>query len=153
MIPVNIKLHTSRNVESAYQFEVVRDPVLSPLLLNFSIFSTIQSSERGFGKSTLRVKGKILVKGHPEVAIEDAFSGGSNPALLTSMSVAAPIHYLLSSGFESTDVEKIDLDITSIEEERSAAFTKVTYDKTKVKPGDEVMVTVSLKKANQEGIL
>lgn len=152
MIPVRLKLHTSRNAEASYKFEVVRDPFLSPLLLNFSVFSTLQSSERGFGTSTLRLKGKIAVKGHPDVLLEDMFSGGSNPGLMASMSVAAPVHYLLSNGFESTEVENIDLDITSTEEERRVSFSKVTYDKIKVKPGEEVMVTVFLKKANQEGI-
>ncbi|MBI1748699.1 MAG: hypothetical protein HYR55_19255 [Acidobacteria bacterium] len=152
MIPVHLKLHTSRNAESSYDFEVVRDSFLSPLLLNFSVFSAIQSSERGAGKATLRLKGKIAVKGHPEVALEDTFSGGSNPALMASLSVASPLHYLLSSGFETTEVERIDLAITSIEEERTVLFNNVTYDKTKVRPGAEIMIAVNLKKANQEAI-
>src|SRR5262249_43227946 len=152
MIPVSLKLHTSRNAETAYQFEVVKDPLLAPLLLNFSIFSTIQSSERGFGKSTVRLKGKIAIKDHPDVTLEDTFSGGNNTALMTSMSVAAPVFHLLSSGFESTELDRIELDITSVEEERMVTFNKVTYDKTRVKPGEEVMVTVYLKKANQESI-
>ena len=152
MIPVHLKLRTSRNAETTYQFEVVRDPMLSPLLLNFAIFSTIQSSERGLGKSTVRLKGKITIKDHPDARIEDAFSGGANAALMASLSVAAPVYHLLSSGFESTEFDRIELDVTSVEEERALTLSHVTYDRTRVRPGDSVMVTVHLKKANQEAV-
>jgi hypothetical protein len=152
MIPVKINLHTSRHVDRAFRYEIVNDKFLAPFLVNFTIFNTIVSYEKSLGDSTLQLKGKIAIKGHPEVRIEDSFSSKMNAPVHASLAVAAPVNFLLSSGFQNLELENIDLDITSSEEEREAVLDRVWYDKTKVGPGEEVQVTVFLKKDNAEEI-
>src|SRR6266550_7362077 len=43
MIPVKIKLHTSRDRSETYSYEIANDSFLTPLLLNITIFNTITS--------------------------------------------------------------------------------------------------------------
>lgn len=152
MVPVSINLHTSRNVDKTFNYEVVRDRFLTPLLMNLTIYNIIVSSERALGGSTLQVKGSIKIKDHPEVNIEDIFSAKVNSPAFASKAVAAPVYYLLSSGFNNLEMEGIRLNIASVEEERDAVLERVWYDKTKVAPGEEVNITVFLKRENGDEV-
>src|SRR5258708_28948580 len=96
MIPVTINLHTSRDREETYSYESASDSFLTRLLLNITVFSTITSSERALGDSTLSLKGEIRVKGQEAVQIDRRFSA-MNSAIMAAGSIAAPVGSLLAS--------------------------------------------------------
>src|SRR5882762_7289346 len=74
MIPVKIKLHTSRDRSETYAYEIANDSFLTPLLLNITVFNTITSSERGLGDSTISLKGEIQVKDQSPISLDRRFS-------------------------------------------------------------------------------
>ena len=45
MIPVKIKLHTSRNRDEEFSYEVVSDEFLTPLLMGITVFNSIGARE------------------------------------------------------------------------------------------------------------
>lgn len=153
MIPVNIALNTSRNRSKVYSYEIVNDPFLTPLLVNLTVLSTIFSSERALGYSTLQLRGEIAIKGHQAIRIEESFSAGINSPMAASLAVAAPIGFLLSSGFDNLEFESVDLEITSHEEDKQVVLDRVWIDRTKAAPGEEVNVTLFLKRGNGEEIV
>lgn len=154
MIPVKIRLHTSRNAVRSYSYEMITDSFLTPFLLNFTVFNTILSSERGIGGSTIQLRGKIVLKGQADaVRIEDSFSSPSNSLAFASLAVAAPVHHLLSSGFAEVDVQDIDLDIFVSEKEREALLDRVWFNKSKVRPGETVDLAVFLVRESGEDIV
>ena len=55
MIPVEVKLTTSRGQERAFAFRMVEDELFSPVLAYVALASVLQSNERAFGTSTIRV--------------------------------------------------------------------------------------------------
>ncbi|HEX8636387.1 MAG TPA: hypothetical protein VF703_19860 [Pyrinomonadaceae bacterium] len=139
MIPVRVNLHTSRDRTETYTYEVANDKFLTPILLNITIFSTIGSTERAMGDSTIALRGQINVAGQEPIRIERRFSS-TNAGAQAAASVAVPMAALLSSGFDNVDIGQITLDITSTDERMSATLDRIALDRTEVGRGETVEV-------------
>ena len=139
MIPVKINLHTSRNRDQQFSYEIVSDEFLTPLLLTITVFNTISSSERSIGESTVSVHGAIAIKGQKPIKLERRFSSG-NSALLAAGSIATPVTELLSSGFNDVNISSVTMDITSSEDKQTATLERISLDRTDVSRGDNVEV-------------
>jgi hypothetical protein len=139
MIPVKINLHTSRDRTETYTYEVAHDKFLTPILLNITIFSTIGSTERALGESTISLRGKIDVAGQQPIQIERRFSS-MNAGVQAAASVAVPMAALLSSGFDNVDIGQITLDITSTDERMSGTLDRIALDRTEVGRGETLEV-------------
>ncbi len=150
LIPLVINLTSSRNSSRTFRFELVNDRLLTPFLTNFTVFSTIVSQERALGESTLKVQGRIRLKGRPDVRVENLFSGDSNSQLFASMAVGRPLGYILGSGFEGVDIEEISVDITSSDEKRTGRLERVWPNRESVKPGETAMLSAVFRKPNGE---
>ncbi|HZI18462.1 MAG TPA: SpoIVB peptidase S55 domain-containing protein [Pyrinomonadaceae bacterium] len=135
MIPVTVNLHTSRDRVETYRYEVATDEFLTPLLLNMTIYSTLTSSERSLGDSTVSVRGTIGVRGHEQIKIERRFSM-ANAGIAAAGSVAAPVGALLSSGFDGVELGPITLDIAASDVRRSATLDRIALDRTEARPGE-----------------
>ena len=139
MIPVKVTLHTSRDRQETYSYEIANDTFLTPLLLNITLFNTITSSERALGDSTIAITGQIKVKGQETIQIDRRFSAG-NAALMASSSIAAPVGSLLASGFDDVQLDGINLDISSTETKYAATLERVAIDRTEVRRGEKIQV-------------
>jgi hypothetical protein len=139
MIPVTINLHTSREQVETYKYEVASDEFLTPLLLNMTVYSTITSSERGLGDSTVSVRGKIEVKGQETITLERRFAT-NGAAMYAAGSVAAPIAALLSSGFDNVELGPITLDIAATDSRRAATLDRISLDRNEAHRGETVEV-------------
>ena len=141
MIPVHIHLDSSLNTQTDYNFQIIEQSFLSPLLLNLGIVSTLSGTERGLGPSTLDLNGSIHLKDGETVRIEDVASGEMNTAGVAGASVSTPLNYLLDGNFPDLGIEGIDLNIVSKDERRVATLEQVWSTKSQVKPGDHIEVT------------
>lgn len=139
MIPVTINLHSNRDQIETYKYEVASDEFLTPLLLNMTVYSTIISSERSLGDSTVSVRGKIEVKGHEPITLERRFSM-TGAGINAAGSVAAPVQALLSSGFEGVELGQITLDIAASDSRRAATLDRISLDRNEVHSGETVEV-------------
>jgi hypothetical protein len=139
MIPVTINLHTSRDHVETFRYEVANDEFLTPLLLNMTIYSTLTSSERALGDSTVSVRGKIEVKGQETITLERRFSM-QGAGISAAGSVAAPVQALLSSGFEGVELGPITLDIAATDSRRVGSLDRIALDRNEVRSGETVEV-------------
>ncbi|HKE58786.1 MAG TPA: hypothetical protein VKB46_18875 [Pyrinomonadaceae bacterium] len=139
MIPIKINLHTSRDRQETYSYEIANDSFLTPLLLNITVFNTITSSERALGDSTLTLKGEIKVKGQEAIQIDRRFSA-SNSALIAAGSIAAPVGSLLTSGFDDVELDGITLDISSTDTKYAGTLERIALDRTEVRRGENIEV-------------
>lgn len=139
MIPVTINLHTSRDHVETFRYEVATDEFLTPLLLNMTVYSTLTSSERSLGDSTVSVRGRIEVKGQEPITLERRFSM-HGAGISAAGSVAAPVQALLSSGFEGVELGPITLDIAAADSRRVASLDRITLDRNELRSGETVEV-------------
>jgi len=137
MIPVKLNLHTSRGQDEQFDYEIVSDEYLTPLLLNLTVFNSIAARERSVGEATISIDGSITVDGQSPIAVQRRFSA-INAALMAAGSVAAPTQTLLSSGFDNVNIKGITLNVTSSEEKNAGALERIALDRTEVQRGDQV---------------
>lgn len=153
MIPVTIRLRSSRNEQKTFRFETVSDRFLTPFLINFTVFSALTSSERTLGESTLELQGTISLKGKQEVKIENFVSGDANAPVIASLSVANPVNFLLQSGLKDVQIDSIAVDVTSWDEKRQAVLERIWTDRKEVEAGDRIEVSALLRKNGGEEII
>jgi len=139
MIPVKINLHTSRDRDEQFSFEVVNDEYLTPLLLTITVFNSLNARERSLGEATISIRGSIAVAGQPSIQLERRYSS-TNASLSAAGAVAVPIAELIGSGFDSVDITGVNLDITSSEERQGATLERISLDRTEVNSGESVEV-------------
>jgi hypothetical protein len=139
MIPVKITLHTSRNRDEEFSYEVVSDEFLTPLLMGITVFNSIGARERAVGDSTISVRGSIAVEGQKPIALERRFSSANAP-MLAAGSVVGPVGELLASGFDGVNITGIVLDIASSENKSVATLERISLDRTEVARGESVEV-------------
>src|SRR5690606_29992031 len=83
LIPMTFKLRRagdagmSAGQSRTFEFRLVNDQLLTPLLAYVTMFNTLASYERQFGAATFTVKSRARIKGHPSLEIEDVFTGDS----------------------------------------------------------------------------
>ncbi|HXG92111.1 MAG TPA: SpoIVB peptidase S55 domain-containing protein [Blastocatellia bacterium] len=140
MIPVHLTVHTSRNKTEEYKFELVSDSFLTPLLMRITMYSAINATERQLGNQTIKVKGKISVKGQPDILLDNSFSASNGVGLLAVNDTARPLAVLFNSGFDAVDVRSIDVDVTSEDTRSSGTLTRLWIDKTEVRAGETVEI-------------
>jgi hypothetical protein len=152
MIPLNIHLTTSRGDKKELRFQLARDPFLTPLLVNLTIYNSIIATERAEGYSTLGIKGKISIKGEQDLILDNRFSSDSNAPSSASLSIAVPVNYLMAAGYKNLDLQNIDLEISSQEKDQAAVLDSMRSGRTEVRAGELLDLELSWKKINGEVI-
>jgi SpoIVB peptidase S55 len=153
MIPVRIQVDSTLNRRENYQFDIVEQDFLSPLLLNLSVVSTLGATERIVGPSTLNLKGSIRLSNGDAVNLEDVLSSDQSTAGMAGAAVSTPLMYLLRSGFPNLRVTGIDLEITVRNEKQSATLEQAWSTKSEVRPGDHIEVTAVLRTPSGESVV
>ena len=153
MIPVNVAVKSSLNTTNQYKFEVASDRFLTAPLMNFVVFNAITASERALGEMTLYVSGQIHLKDQEAVNIGNVFSSDMNGPAMASISAVSPVQYLLMSGYDGVQIDKIDLEITALDRKTNAQLERVSVNKAEVAPGETVTLTASLRTTNGETVI
>jgi hypothetical protein len=153
MIPVNVAVKSSLNTTNQYKFEVASDRFLTAPLMNFIVFNAITASERALGEMTLYVSGQIHLKDQEAVNIGNVFSSDMNGPAMASIAAVSPLQYLLMSGYDGVQIDKIDLEITAMDRKTNAQLERVSVNKAEVAPGETVTLTASLRTTTGETVI
>jgi hypothetical protein len=146
MIPITIRVRSSFNRQQVYRFEMVNNRFLTPMLVNFSIFSALTATERAQGESTLQLQGIIALKDRQQVKIENFVSGDANASAITALLMANPVNFLMQSGLKDVQIDAIEVDVTSWDEKRQAVLERIWPGRREVNPGDLLEISALLKK-------
>jgi len=152
MIPVKMTLQSDRGFKKSFEFQVVNDQVFTPLFTYASVLSTLGSYERETGAATFSIKGKLSVKSHSDIEIDDLFSG-ERAALNASGTVMAPLAFLIGNDFEPVDIENVDLTIESTEQPKTATIERVWLDGVRAKAGRTVPLKVLMRNYRGEEVI
>jgi hypothetical protein len=153
LIPVTMTLASGRAGSSrTFQFRVVKDQLLTPLMTYAALLNTIVSYERQMGTSTYGVKGQVLVRGHEPVGLDNLFSGDQAP-LTASTYIVTPLAAMMDNTYEKVDIEAVNLTLTSGEEPKTATLERVWLDDLRPRAGRTVPLKVLLKTYRGEDVL
>ena len=128
LIPLSVKISTSRGQDRRYSLRMVDDELFSPVLAYVALASVLQANERTFGTSTIQVDAKVTLAGGRQVRVEDLFTQ-EQPAIQAAALVAAPVAYLMGNDFERVTVDKLDVEVSSLETIQSARVQRAWFER------------------------
>lgn len=139
MIPVRLSMTTSRGQTQILNFEVARDEVLTPLLLNITLYNTLIAQERTIGDSTIAIDGEIKLKNQTPIKMQRRFAG-VQAFQIAAGSVSAPIGALLRGQFDDLNFEGINLDLKVEDGSSTATLDRLALDKSQIRAGETLEV-------------
>lgn len=148
MIPIDIAVN-DRSIpgqrRESYHMNVVRDAFLSPWLLQMAVFSAIDSTQRATGASSVILNGQIEFNGaRPPLPLRNIFAADQTAALPAAISVATPLSYLMTAGFNDLSVKHISLTIDALTEKKELDIGQLYLSRKEAKPGETVQLMVQL---------
>lgn len=144
MVPVTMRLASERGVRRDLKFEIVHDPLLTPLYSFVAVLNSLISYERQAGASTFAIRGAVSVEGQAPVAFDDVVSGdGALPA--GAAAVAGPLAALLASDLGTARITGITLDVEAREATSTATIERAWIDVVRPRPGDTIPLHVQIR--------
>jgi hypothetical protein len=144
MVPVSVSISRGGRPVESYNLQMVNDSLLSPLLLQMAVYSTIDSTERTVGASSIRLTGDIEFQNAPApVHLNNMFAADNGTAMQVSLSTAIPLAYVLQSGFASLALKKVSLQVEAYDAKKQLSIDGITVSHREVKPGEKVELNVA----------
>jgi hypothetical protein len=141
-VTIRVRSRTGAAREHAYRLNIVRDRLLTPLLLQMAVFSAIDATERTTGLATLDVKARIdLANGLASIPFENVYTSELAAPNLASAALAAPVAALMQSGFDRLQVRGLELDIEVSNEKRQLQIENLWASKREARPGETIELT------------
>ena len=150
MIPINIKLNLKSKTKE-YSIEVAEEPLLTPFLVNLVFSSVLQNATKTVGFSTYNLRGKIKVKGYPDIVLNSLITGANYQT--TVFQIASLVSAVIQNPYVKARIEGISVDLNFVEDIRFAQIMKVKSSATKVKRGKSVHLQVYLKPFQRDTII
>ncbi|MEO7650931.1 MAG: SpoIVB peptidase S55 domain-containing protein [Bryobacteraceae bacterium] len=145
MVPVSIRVAGAGGKRSAYQMKIVEDRFLSPFLLQMTLASALDATERATGPGTLVLKGKVEFEGNlPALDLENTFAADAGSSMQAALAVSTPLAWVLQGGFDALRVKQVSIDITSLDRKKQMQVDQVFPGRREAKPGEDVELLVSL---------
>jgi hypothetical protein len=145
MVPVSVTVSRAGGGSSTYHMEMAGDRFLSPFLLQMSVFSAIDATERTSGASSLVMRGRIeFQNGHAPVKLDNTFAADGSTAALAALSAAIPLAYVLEGGFDSLRVKSVAVEIESTDGNRQLLVDHAFAGRREARPGEPIELTIGL---------
>ncbi|HTQ78705.1 MAG TPA: SpoIVB peptidase S55 domain-containing protein, partial [Thermoanaerobaculia bacterium] len=141
MVPMTVKIHGLETRE--FHMRLASLPQLMPLLIGSSTLGSLESASYTAGPQGIDLAARFKIAGHGELAIHQTFDG-DNAGSATAAHVLAVASYLAQNPLEKVRIESVEVEIAQAREPRAAALTDVHADRSVVRPGEQVNLTLDL---------
>ena len=146
MVPINVTLRSTPERESHFSFEVVDDPLLTPILMHLSFLQIFQTAEKAAGDITLSVRkgSRIRLGGDLDVNLQNLYSGDQSE-IIASATVAYMTYLLMNNPDRASHVAGVDLDLEYKDALSLAVIDRMWCDHYTAAPGETLPLHVSIK--------
>src|SRR6185503_244905 len=146
MVPVKLTLQSEGRPSRTFEYEVVSEPVLTPVLLYLTVGGVLQSLEKAAGDASIELlDGSVLVLDAERKADVSNFFASENAVHEASANAVLIAEALLRNEHEPVQLQSVDLSIRYSEGPRQARITGAWTDRAQVRPGERLILTVGLK--------
>ncbi len=145
MIPVRLEMSVEGKDKKSFSFDLADDPLLAPLLLYSSLNGILASAGRVYGNITLRLREGSVIKmdGHEDVLLNNLFAGSTAPYFATGTS-AFLLYLLMNNDLTPPRIGGVNLILEYRDEPLTARVRRVSLDRYRARPGDDLEATVIL---------
>ena len=154
MIPVTLNL-TGGDKERTFHYEILNNAKLTPLMMMVTVFNALQGMNIYGEDATYRMKGRIDVKGYPEVNMANLFSNGEKvPApFALATSLGDRFGRIFDNPMDGAKISGVSLDIDVEKNRRTAVLESARTNVSEVRPGEEITVEAVLRPYRGERIV
>ncbi|MFQ5675031.1 MAG: SpoIVB peptidase S55 domain-containing protein [bacterium] len=150
MIPVHFRFRSKYQDTAELNFRIAEDRrlhSLTPFIFTIVLTNALESARLSQGNHTLKLDGKINLAKDEAIPLKNYFAGSTPTSFLTdameaSGEISSTIGTLLSNDFETPQIESVELNFDALYQKNLARVERIEVDRTVVKPGDDVRVSV-----------
>jgi hypothetical protein len=148
-VPLIISVRSGSARNHDYHLQVVNDRLLTPILTQAALFSTIDATERTVGSGTMRLEGQVEFDGAlPPLRIHDMFVSDNALAQQVSADAVVTLGFVLSGGFANLHLKSMSFTLDQIDSKRQLRLAQAWTSAHEVHPGDSVRITALLEGEN-----
>jgi hypothetical protein len=129
--------------DATWSFHLARVPMLEPLLATFLTNACLTARGASNGEATVRLRLAVELADGASVAVEQSTRGVDALARVATF-VGAAVAYLESSSFPHPEITALRAELERRESAIGATLGEAIPDRTTVRPGETVAVTVLL---------
>lgn len=144
-IPLSLRIGGPERVRpEEFNFQLVDNKFLTPNLVLWTVLNAMMTTGEAMGDATTRMDVRLLMEDHGELQMENVFSGSSPQALVaTELNEIASL--LMRTPLEEVRLKEIRVDVTVEPRRRAARITGALLDRSTVRPGEEIGMTVFIR--------
>jgi hypothetical protein len=144
MIPVTIELRGTSGSHTV-RFEVVDDPMLTPLYLFFGLVNIVQSMEDTYGAGTIDFDGRIELAGHGDVNLNDLFADRSQAIIRLAGWLSGLFGSVQGNEFGPVVVRGVEAKLQLLEGVRTAEIERLWPTRETVRRGETARLRAVLR--------
>jgi hypothetical protein len=142
-IPVRVSVSLPGRTDEIYRYRIVRDPILSPMLLPWTVSNSYQHSGWLQGETTARAEVVVSFDGGRTVRRRDLVVTDA-PALTLGGGAVLPASLLLTNPYQRVRLDSLSVRITAEPGHAAAEVTRLRCTPRRVAPGDTLRVEITL---------
>lgn len=145
MVPMTVRVRYPKDSKE-YHLEFINDRGFAPLIYLTALTDFLAETMEQSSEATVRVRGRIEVKGFPEVKIDRLFSG-ENFGWLYDLVLDSnqEINALYNNEVQDFEIQSVELDVSVEPVYRTFTIEQVDAYPTEIKPGGTVEGWVTLR--------
>lgn len=129
-----------------YNVELARHALLSPLLLQMAIFSTLDHHFHSAGGGSIDVEARFTYPNLPDpLLVTNRYSGDNNLPLAVSLGAALPFAFLQQNSPETLLPAAIELTLAASPQHSAWVLEQLTADRLRGRPGSTLTLTARLR--------
>ena len=143
MLPVRLQMSDGAGLRKTYAFDLVDDPLLSPVLLYVAMNGVMGTIERTLGSATVRLREGSVIKvdGSTDIRLDNLFAGDGATTDASGLS-AFLLYLVMNNEWSTPHVAGINLIVDYDREPKTATVRRVTLDRYRVKAGSSVTARI-----------
>ena len=143
MLPVRLQMSDGAGLRRTYAFDLVDDPLLSPILLYVAVNGVLGTIERTLGSATVRLREGSVIKvdGSTDVRLDNFFAGDGATTDASGLS-AFLLYLVMNNEWSTPHVSGVNLILDYHREPKTATVRRVTLDRYRVRAGTTVTARI-----------
>lgn len=143
LLPVSTKVRAP-GVDDNLRFEVVVDPMLTPLYVFLGLVNGVQSVDDIGAGGSLQLDATLQLASGVQIRFQDLYSTATQAIVGAAADLAGVFAGLYDNRVEAADVGSVEIDLWLRADRKSASIARAWHDGASVRPGDEVQVSIAL---------
>jgi hypothetical protein len=143
MTPVTVRIVGVGNKPREYHSRIADVPMFTPMLIGSSVLAGLDSASYTAGAQSIDLDARFRLHGHGDLRIRQSFDGDSAGSDVAAY-VLAVAGYLVQNPLEKVSFDEIEVSVSQSAEPRAATLVGANADRTVVRPGETVGLSLDL---------